>query len=111
MEQGYGMRICTARRARGMTQAQLCAAAGVGAITVSMWENEKTRPQAESWHKLAASLQVSVHWLKHGREIQQPAIGSGQWDLSAVSLESIVHELARRGYAVIAANVGPRIPS
>lgn len=95
---GYGMRINEARRAKRLTQLDLCKLCGFGPATVSLWENEKTSPQAESWHMLAKALDTSVEQLRDNRTLQTavPVLA----DLRLIDTESLVREVLRRGFAL-----------
>lgn len=91
INQGYGKRLVQARRAKGMTQLELCAACGIGALTVSNWENEYRIPQKASFNKAAKALGVSAAWLKLG-------IDDSDVDISGVALERLLREIERRGF-------------
>lgn len=59
----WGRRIETARKAVGLTQADLSAALGVSQQLVSSWERGLTAPRDEVRPSLARLLEVSVYEL------------------------------------------------
>lgn len=48
------------REIKGISQAQLARAIGVGVSTVGMWENGKNKPDSKNLEKLAEFFSVSV---------------------------------------------------
>src|SRR5262245_47632982 len=59
-EQQMSQRLQELRRARGMTQAELSAAAGVGLDSYRKWESGKRTPMLDTAAKLAKALGVTV---------------------------------------------------
>jgi Zn-dependent peptidase ImmA (M78 family)/DNA-binding XRE family transcriptional regulator len=55
----------TARRAQGMTQAELAAAAGITQAALSRYENNLRDPDASALDSVAAALGVTVEFLRH----------------------------------------------
>lgn len=49
------------RKLKGMTQEQLCQAAGIGISTLKKYENNDRNPKPEQLQKIADALQVSVN--------------------------------------------------
>lgn len=55
----FAERMREARKARGISQAQLAAVVGQGRASCSAWERGKTVPPAETIEQLAAALGIS----------------------------------------------------
>lgn len=55
-----GARIKAARKAAGMTQAELAAKLGISFQSVAQWENDLRNPKYETLQKIASALGVSV---------------------------------------------------
>ena len=49
------------RKLKGMTQEQLCKAAGISISTLKKYENNDRNPKPEQLQKIADALQVSVN--------------------------------------------------
>jgi len=62
---GLGEVLETARRASGLTQAQLAEMAEMSQAELSRFENEIREPKAEQLDRLARSLGVTAHLLQH----------------------------------------------
>jgi len=61
-----GKRIASARRAAGMSQAQVAKALGVSAPAVTQWERGKTDPSAQNLKALSELLRVPPDFLWSG---------------------------------------------
>lgn len=55
-----GARIKAARKAAGMTQAELASRLGIPYQSIGQWENDLRNPKYESLQKIASALGVSV---------------------------------------------------
>ena len=63
---GFGQRLRTARTARGLTQADLAAAAGVHHAQIGRYENKGAVPAADVLARLADALATSGDFLMTG---------------------------------------------
>ncbi len=61
--QDLGGRLRKARRARGLTQAQMAQAIGRCRISIGEWENEIHSPSIEALVDISRCLDVSADWL------------------------------------------------
>jgi ribosome-binding protein aMBF1 (putative translation factor) len=68
--EAFGQRVRVERDNLGLTQAELGAELEVHESTVSNWETGDHYPQAKKMRALAAFLNVTVLWLRTGREEQ-----------------------------------------
>jgi transcriptional regulator with XRE-family HTH domain len=55
----------TARRAQGLTQAELAERAGITQAALSRYENDLREPETDTLQRLADALGVTVQFLKH----------------------------------------------
>lgn len=62
----FGARLLRVRVERGMSQAELAAAAGVAAAQVSRYEADKNLPRPHVVARLASALSVDAAWLMQG---------------------------------------------
>ncbi len=67
---GIGDVLQTARRARGMTQAELAHAAGVSQAALSRYEHDLREPEPEVLPQLADALGVTAELLMHGGRME-----------------------------------------
>jgi len=70
---GIGERIRGARRALGLSQADLAAKLGVSQPAVANWEAGAHDPRHVILGRIAETLEVSRAWLAEGREKSRPA--------------------------------------
>ena len=80
----FGDKIRDARKRAGMTQRQLAGDLGVGHTTVSNWEKNLSRPDADMIHKLCGLLRLQPNDF-YGNPEQEPSLGGR----TAVSDEDI----------------------
>lgn len=57
---GYGESIRTARKAAGLTQAQLAEKCNMATITIQQYERGKREPRSDALFKIAKALNISV---------------------------------------------------
>lgn len=62
-----GERIKEKRKARGLTQKQLADHFGISSVSVSEWERDLSRPDADKFASLATVLRTTVDYLLTGR--------------------------------------------
>lgn len=67
MNETLGMRIASARKAKGLTQEELAEKLGVSSQAVSKWENDLSCPDISLLPKLAQVLGMSVDELLTGK--------------------------------------------
>jgi Zn-dependent peptidase ImmA (M78 family)/transcriptional regulator with XRE-family HTH domain len=67
---GIGEVLETARRAKGMTQAELAEAAGVTQAALSRYEHDLRAPEPEVLEQLAAALGITTAVLGHGGRME-----------------------------------------
>ncbi len=72
----FGDRLADARKAVGMTQADLARRLGVKVSTLAAWENDRSEPRANRLSMLSGLLNVSFRWLLtgEGRGLQTPQV-------------------------------------
>jgi len=63
---GFGEAITVTRKARGMTQAELAEAVGVSQAAINRHEAGLREPDDETLDKIAAALEVTPRFLRHG---------------------------------------------
>lgn len=82
-----------ARKASGLTQAQVAKAVGVSRSTVAMWETEKSEPDNETLRRLAQILNISVGELfgePASTAARIPVLGSVPAGIPMDAIEDIV---------------------
>lgn len=62
----FGDRVAAARRATGLTQAQLAQKMGIKLKTLVGWEEDTSEPRANKLQMLAGMVNVSIIWLLTG---------------------------------------------
>jgi len=67
---GLGVVLETARRAKGLTQEQLAAAAGIRQENLSRYENETRIPDDDTIARLAAALSITPDFLKQASKVR-----------------------------------------
>lgn len=77
--------------ARGMSQAELARALGVGEATVSEWFTRGRVPQGDVFLRLPSVLQVNGHWLLTGDGPEELADPGG--DAFRTGVRTILEEL------------------
>lgn len=87
MATGLGERIRDARRAMGLTQAQLAVAVGVTRSAVAQWETGRAGQVGGNLARLAAALGVSAeHLLRGGAGEAAPRGGESTGELALLRL-------------------------
>jgi transcriptional regulator with XRE-family HTH domain len=87
MATGLGERIRDARRAIGLTQAQLAAAVGVTRSAVAQWETGRAGQVGANLARVAAALGVSAeHLLSGGAGAAGPRGGESAGELALLRL-------------------------
>lgn len=78
---GFGERLQEARKARGMTQAQLAAAVHIGRQTVGSYEMDKRLPDADILAGLVVELRIDIHWLLgiDGADAKMEPVINAKW--------------------------------
>ncbi len=83
----FGDRVAAARRAMGLTQAQLSQKLGIKLKTLHAWEEDVSEPRANKLQMLAGVLNISIIWLLTGlgeevgdpwREEEPPKVETGE---------------------------------
>lgn len=93
-----GARIKAARKAAGMTQAELAAKLGISFQSVAQWENDLRNPKYETLQKIALALGMSVSQLLS--DDQQKIYKSG-FDLGVTGTENLTDfSLMSDGYSL-----------
>ena len=88
--QGFGARLGEARLHRGMSQADLALASGVGTSVLSRLERETRRStEAETLLKLSAALNVRPEWLWRGEEPMVADATRANWKKQSAPLEDV----------------------
>ncbi|MEU6266221.1 helix-turn-helix domain-containing protein [Saccharopolyspora shandongensis] len=67
---GIGEVLETLRRARGLSQEDLCKLADVTQATMSRYENDQRMPDDEMLERLAKALGVTARFLRHGHSVR-----------------------------------------
>lgn len=62
-----GDRIKRARNARDLTQADVARHFGISRVSVTQWESDVTKPEADKLQPLADLLETTVEWIMEGR--------------------------------------------
>ncbi|HYG08273.1 MAG TPA: helix-turn-helix domain-containing protein [Stenotrophomonas sp.] len=92
-DSAIGIRIRTARRRAGLTQAQLAEVLNVGRSAVGNWEGAAgVQPSSARLRDIAITVSVSYEWLATGRG--DP--GSHQFERAAVDAELVDDPVERR---------------
>jgi transcriptional regulator with XRE-family HTH domain len=107
MFEKVGIALEVLRKLRGMSQAALAQAAGIGKSQISKYENGKELPKLDTLEKLLGVLGVSLAtfavvlgFLNHGLDIPEGAAGGGlsfdllpQGDLVGEAFEALMRDL------------------
>jgi predicted transcriptional regulator/DNA-binding XRE family transcriptional regulator len=99
-----GQRVRHLRRARGMTLAQLAAAAGSASSALSMIENGRREPRLSLLQSIAGALEVSVE------DLLRPEPPSRRASLE-IALERAQRETTYASLGIPALRPSPRIPT
>jgi phage repressor protein C with HTH and peptisase S24 domain len=78
MNDEIGARLKAARKAAGLTQADVAKALGVTFGAVSQWETGATSPKGRNLIALAKLFRVAPAWLSHGEGRKEAANESGE---------------------------------
>ncbi|GJL83036.1 MAG: hypothetical protein DHS20C01_26700 [marine bacterium B5-7] len=94
-----GERIATARKAKGLSSAQLATRIGVKKSTILNWESGKSAPRANRLTHLAGVLDVPLLWIIGGADmpptIDTPNLNETQAIESKLGLaEEMLHDLS-----------------
>lgn len=85
-DETLGDRLRRARKRAKLTNAQIGAAVGKTPVTVSRWMTDVSTPSADDLGRVAATLGVSVAWLKGEPEseparVREPAVSYGSYSV------------------------------
>jgi transcriptional regulator with XRE-family HTH domain len=67
VEMSIKSRIIEARKAAGLTQAELAKLVGVNVYAIRGWERGRYKPQARNIAKICNALKISYEWLSEGK--------------------------------------------
>jgi transcriptional regulator with XRE-family HTH domain len=71
--EGFGGRLASIRKSKGMTQAELADKVGVSRRVITYYEHEDSQPPGPMLLNLAAALSVSVDHLLGHRQLKEKA--------------------------------------
>lgn len=88
-------KLTQARKAAGLTQADIAARLSVSRQTVSRWESGQSKPSTEKLLALGALYGVSIDRLLNTENAEKPAVETTSDEPEAVPVETVISEKHR----------------
>lgn len=83
----FAIRLKELREQKGVTQAELAQALGVGTSTIGMWESTKRTPSAKTLNKLLKYFNCSIDYLLGSENHEQKIIPYFSPTISPLTIE------------------------